>query len=367
MKFSINRDALLKPLSLAVGVIENRHTLPILSNVLLSLKGNKLTLVGTDAEIEISAHAQVEEAIQDGDITLPAKKLLDIVKSLSSDKHVMLSSDDNKVSVTSGKSRFVLSSMPASDFPVTNQSVAATSITLSAKDLGVLIDSTAFAMAQQDVRYFLNGMLWELDKERFRVVATDGHRLAMCDLDQEGLDISEKHQMIVPYKGIQELSRLMSDEDELSIGFNDNNLRVETPSFVFTSKLIDGKFPDYQRVLPQGTDKVVLGSRQQFKESFSRVAILSNEKFKGVRLEIKPGEMLVSANNPDQEEAEESVQVEYDGDSLEIGFNVKYLIDVFGVIKQDKIKIELSDGNSSALISACEHDRAVYVVMPMRL
>lgn len=366
MKFSLNREALLKPLSLAAGVVERRHTLPILSNLLLKIQGKQLTIVGTDAEIEIAAALQVEEGAE-GELTLPAKKLLDICKSLRDDSVINASVDNERVVITSGKSRFTLASLPAQDFPVVKPAEQTASFSIAASDLKKLIDKTSFAMAQQDVRYFLNGMLWELESSRLRVVATDGHRLAMCDQVLTGASISEKQQIIVPRKGIQELARLLEDDGKVDVSFDSHHIRIKAGEVVFTSKLIDGKFPDYERVLPKNSDKEVLADRNTLKESLSRVSILSNEKFRGVRLNIQSGELTVSANNPEQEEAEENLAIDYQGDKLEIGFNVGYLIDVCNVIKDDQVRMQLSDSNSSALVGSTEDSDAVYVVMPMRL
>ncbi len=368
MKFSISRDALLKPLNLVAGVVERRQTLPILANVLLVVDKEWLSLTGTDLEVELVGRVRLSDAASDnGEITIPARKLVDICKSLPEGCEISFTVEDGKVLVRSGRSRFTLSSLPARDFPNVEDSMGTHKVTLMQGQLRRLIDKTAFAMAQQDVRYYLNGMLWELKPDVLRVVATDGHRLAMCALESAFPDQAPK-QVILPRKGVLELSRLLTDEgSEISIVIGDNHIRANTDDFTFTSKLVDGKFPDYERVLPRNSDKTVLGDREELRQAFTRTAILSNEKYRGVRLTVESGSMQIVANNPEQEEAEENVSVEYQGDSLEIGFNVSYLLDVLGVLDSEKVKLSLADPNSSALLEEPEHGDAVYVVMPMRL
>jgi DNA polymerase-3 subunit beta len=367
MHFVISREAFLKPLQLVSGVVERRQTLPVLSNVLLDLKGSELSLTGTDLEVELVGRVIVNQAHVPGAVTLPARKLLDICKSLSDDANIELSLTDNKVTLKSGRSRFTLTTLPASEFPAVDEQPDTFSITMAQSKLRDLLDSTSFAMAQQDVRYYLNGMLFEVARDFLRVVATDGHRLAMETFNTTN-PISEPQQFILPRKGIVEMARLLTDDSgEISLTFGQNNIRASVPFFTFTSKLVDGRFPDYNRVLPKGGNKVLLGNCQELRQAFSRASILSNEKYHGVRLLISNGELKILANNPEQEEAEEIVSVEYDGDPLEVGFNVSYLIDVLSTLKSGRVRITLSDPNSSALLEAEEGSDALYVVMPMRL
>lgn len=367
MKFTVKRDALLKPLNLVAGVVERRQTLPILSNVLLVTNGNQLSLTGTDLEVEIVGRLAVEDCGDDGEITVPARKLLDICKSLPEGGDLEFSSSDQKVTVKCGRSRFTLSTLPASDFPNVEEGPGSFEIIILQGQLKRLIERTAFAMAQQDVRYYLNGMLWEASKNQLKVVATDGHRLAMCNLTTD-LDIEEVKQVIVPRKGVNELARLlMAENSSINIVFGTNHMKATMEEFTFTSKLVDGKFPDYDRVLPKGINKEIIGSRQELKQAFARTAILSNEKYRGIRLVLSNGNLHILANNPEQEEAEEAVNVEYEGDTLEIGFNVSYLVDVLGVLSGEKVKLSLSDSNSSALLEEAEDSDSQYVVMPMRL
>jgi DNA polymerase-3 subunit beta len=367
MKFVIARDALLKPLNLVAGVVERRQTLPILANVLLVLDGDHLSLTGTDLEVELVGRVKLGSPGEAGELTVPARKLVDICKSLPEGCDIEFKAEEGKVTVRSGRSRFTLSTLPAREFPNVEDSIGTHKISLEQGQLRRLIDRTAFAMAQQDVRYYLNGMLWELQKSTLRVVATDGHRLAMCTLAKD-FGVDEPKQVILPRKGVLELSRLLQDEGaEVTIVIGNNHIRATTDEFTFTSKLVDGKFPDYDRVLPKNAEKAVLGSREELRQAFTRTAILSNEKYRGVRLTLTDGSVQIVANNPEQEEAEEEVSVDYQGDSLEIGFNVSYLLDVLGVLSGEQVKLSLSDPNSSALLEESEDGDSLYVVMPMRL
>ncbi|MCB1853397.1 MAG: DNA polymerase III subunit beta [Pseudomonadales bacterium] len=367
MKFTISRDALLKPLNLVAGVVERRQTLPILANVLLVLEGDHLSLTGTDLEVELVGRVQLAGAGDSGEVTVPARKLVDICKSLPEGSNIDFTVQDNRVTVKSGRSRFTLSTLPAREFPNVEDSMGTHQFTVKQGQLRRLIDRTGFAMAQQDVRYYLNGMLWEIRDKHLRVVATDGHRLAMCTLPGK-IDASDDVQVILPRKGVLELARLLLEDDaDIAIVIGSNHIRATTEHFTFTSKLVDGKFPDYQRVLPRSPDKVVLGSRLELRQAFTRTAILSNEKYRGVRLKLTPNTLDIVANNPEQEEAEEAVAVDYDGDTLEVGFNVSYLLDVLGVLSGDQVKLSLSDPNSSALLEESDADDSLYVVMPMRL
>ena len=368
MQFSVARESLLKPLQMLSGVVEKRQTLPILSNILVSLNDSELSLTGTDLEVELAVKIKVVSASSGGEITVPARKLFDICKSLPDNSLIAFSIAENKCLVNSGRSKFSLMTLPATEFPKVVGETENLSFDLHQVELKDLIEATSFAMAQQDVRYYLNGMLFEIANQNLKLVATDGHRLAMAELALEGLE--SDRQIILPRKGIIEMSRLLSDgREDITLSLGQNQIRVSMPEFTFTSKLVDGNFPDYKRVLPKGGNKVVAGNRQELKNAFSRVSILSNEKYRGVRVMLSPGELRVLANNPEQEEAEEAVVVNYDGDPLEIGFNVTYVIDVLNTLQSDEVKITLSDANSSALLEALSDSapEALYVVMPMRL
>ncbi len=368
MKFVISRDALLTPLNLVAGVVERRQTLPILSNVKIALEEDRLALTGTDLEVELVGRVQLEQAGESGEVTVPARKLVDIVKSLPEGSQIKFEEKEGKVTVRSGRSRFTLSTLPAREFPDIEDSMGTHQFTLKQGQLKRMIDRAGFAMAQQDVRYYLNGMLIEVAGKQLRVVATDGHRLAMCTLPGE-VDLEGEVSVILPRKGVLELGRLLLEEDgEIAVVIGSNHLRATTHTFTFTSKLVDGKFPNYERVLPKTPDKIVMSSRQELRQAFSRTAILSNEKYRGVRLKLTTGTLDIVANNPEQEEADEAVPVQYKGDNLEIGFNVSYLLDVLGVLSGEEVKLSLSDPSSSVLLEeADEGGDSLYVVMPMRL
>jgi DNA polymerase-3 subunit beta len=366
MKFVISREALLRPLQLVAGVVEKRQTLPVLSNVLLEVEGQQLSLTGTDLEVELVGRVTLEEVGQEGEITVPGKKLMDICRSLPDGSMIEFEQDDQRVNVRAGRSRFTLSSLPATEFPNVEEIAGEQAFTLEQGKLRRVIDRVGFAMAQQDVRYYLNGMLLEVNANSLRSVATDGHRLATCAVSANGPESAQ--QLIVPRKGVLELSKLLTDaEASVTLYLSPNHIRAEAGDFTFTSKLVDGKFPDYGRVIPKNGNKVVLADRQELRQVFARTAILSNEKYRGVRLVLSSENLQVFANNPEQEEAEESIAVDYQGDSLEVGFNVSYLQDVLGVIDSDQVKLTLSDANSSALLEEPENSDAMYVVMPMRL
>jgi DNA polymerase-3 subunit beta len=368
MKFVISRESLLKPLNLVAGVVERRQTLPILSNVMLVLEGKQLSITGTDLEVELVGRVDLEQAPDSGgEITVPARKLADICKSLPDGSDILFSLEDQRLIIKSGRSRFILSSLSASDFPNVEEGPGNQGFSVKQGVLKRLIDRTSFAMAQQDVRYYLNGMLWEIRSGQLRLVATDGHRLAVCTLPAD-IVTEDNLQVILPRKGVIELARLLMNEDEnVEIVIGTNHIRATTTEFTFTSKLVDGKFPDYDRVLPKSSTKAIFGSRDELRQAFTRTSILSNEKYRGVRLLLSDNSIQIVANNPEQEEAEETVSVDYQGETLEIGFNVSYLLDVLGVLSGDQVKISLSDSNSSALLEESEESDSMYVVMPMRL
>ena len=366
MKFSVNRELLLKPLQQVAGVVERRQTLPVLSNLLLQVMGNRLSMTGTDLEVELIGRLEVVSQ-EDGEITVPARKLVDICREIPEKADIDFSLNENRLEIRSGRFRSTLSTLPAVDFPSVDQASPEMTAELDSKAFKKLLDQTAFAMAQQDVRYFLNGMLIELGNNQVRAVATDGHRLAMSDLEQKGLDGQAK-QVIVPRKGVIEIQRLLQEvEDKVVVSIGASHLGVTSAIFTLTTKLVDGNFPDYDRVIPKDGNKVVVADRQELRQALSRTAILSNEKFRGIRVLISSGQLQLSANNPEQEEAEEAVSVEYQGDNLEVGFNVSYLQDVLGVIGSEKVRLTLLDSNSSAVLEDPDREDAVYVVMPMKL
>ena len=301
-----------------------------------------------------------------GEVTIPGRKLLDICKALPEGATVKLSVQGDRATVQSGRSKFVLSTLPANEFPVIESIDADRTITLSQGELAHLLDKTHFSMAQQDVRYYLNGLMLETEKNRLRAVATDGHRLALCDVAMPAVK-GAKAQVIVPRKGVMELQRLLTGEGEVQIAVGTNHIRVQLGDRTFTSKLIDGRFPDYDRVIPTVAKNRVTASRDALRGALQRAAILSNEKYRGVRLEFSPDNLRIQANNPDQEEAEDEVEVSYSGEPMEIGFNVNYLLEALSAVSADEVEIGLVDPSSSCVVSAPQDEKCLYVVMPMRL
>jgi DNA polymerase III subunit beta len=366
MKLSANRETILQPLQAVMGVVERRQTMPILANVLLSARNGRLAVTATDLEVELVA--SVEVSVQSaGDITVPGRKLLDICRALPDGVNITLSVDGEKAVVRAGRSRFTLSSLPASEFPTIEEISAQQTLELPQAEFHSLLDQTHFSMAQQDVRYYLNGMLLETDGSLLRAVATDGHRLALCEI-QLASKANTNQQVIVPRKGVLELQRILGSEGTVSLSIGTNHVRVQIGEIRFTSKLIDGRFPEYGRVIPAAPNKTVKADRETLRHALQRTAILSNEKYRGIRLTIKPNALTIQAHNPEQEEAEEEIEVSYQGDDLEVGFNVNYLLDALAAIKAPEVVMGLTDSNSSCLIRSPEKESsAKYVVMPMRL
>jgi DNA polymerase-3 subunit beta len=366
MKFKINRETLLPTLQIVCGVVERRQTLPILSNILLTIENNFLSLMSTDMEVELMVRL-AETFDVSGEITLPARKLLDICRTLPESAELDFEINNDKTRIRSERSRFTLATLPATEFPSIDITETNLCFTISQERFRTLLENTQFAMAQQDVRYYLNGLLLELENNRLRAVATDGHRLALDETDII-VDIEEPLQIIVPRKGISELMRLLKDsEDEAQVQISTNHIRIIVGNLQFTSKLIDGRFPDYQRVIPQEPGSFAIVNRERLKQSLTRASILSNEKYRGIRVILQKTSLRALAHNQEQEEAEEEIEVEYSGDELEIGFNVAYLLDTLGIIKTEKVRIGVSDSNSSCLILPEIETESKYVVMPMRL
>lgn len=366
MKISISRDAILIPLQTANNVIERRQTLPILSNVLMSVKNNTLSLTGTDLEVEIINHCSIENN-EEGETTLPARKLLDICKALPEGANIEITIDQERAILKSGRSRFSLSTLAASEFPSIDALISPFEFTVPQKIFKKLIDQTQFCMAQQDVRYYLNGLMLELSNDQMIAVATDGHRLAFCQAAVT-LTPGETRQVIIPRKAVSEISRLLEDSDEdVKVSLSENHIRITFSDVIFTSKLIDGKFPDYQQVIPQKCDNEVKSSRDNLYQSFHRTSVLSNEKYRGMRLQLSQNQLTATVHNPEQDEAEEVIEVTYLGDEFEIGFNVAYLLDALSAIKSEEVVMQLTDSNHSCLLFGTDDVDSKYVVMPMRL
>jgi DNA polymerase-3 subunit beta len=366
MKFTIQREELLPALQSVSGVVERRQTLPILSNVLLGTGPKGMRFTATDMEVELVATVD-KTTKESAEVTLPARKLLDICRALPDAAAVHLETDGDRALLTSGKSRFTLATLPSREFPLIEMTDGVVEFELPRADLKGLLDQTAFAMAQQDVRYYLNGLLIEVTANRVRAVATDGHRLALSDV-ATSTSADTPIQVIVPRKGVMELIRLLSDADEnVRIQITRNHIRVDLGRLQFTSKLIDGKFPDYDKVIPPESNSPILADREQLRQGLIRASILSNEKYRGVRIMLGKNSLRALAHNPDQEEAEEEIEVKYGGEELEIGFNVSYLLDALAIIRADTVRITMTDPGTSALVLPDPPTACKYVVMPMRL
>lgn len=371
--FSIERDALLGAMQLVAGVLEKRQTLPILSHVLFTIEGDRLAMVATDLELELVSHATLSAPVSKSlSITMPGRKLFDLCRALPEGSTLTLNCQPTRVVVESkldhAKSRFDMATLPADDFPrMAVGDEQASVFALPQKVLKDLLLRTQFAMAQQDVRHYLNGLLLELLPGSVRAVATDGHRLALSTVAYK--HGQEPRQLIVPRKGALELARFLEDSDDtIELRMTERNIGVHATSFSFVSKLIDHRFPDYQRALPQAGDKSVEINRSLLKASLSRVAILSNEKFRGISIKFENGKGHIVANNPEQEIAEETLDLQYNGPSLEVGFNVNYLLDVLNVLSTDTVRFVLTDATGSVEIRGVgTDDDSMYVVMPLRL
>ena len=369
MKFVINRETLLRPLLIVRGVIEQRQTLPVLSNLLITARDGVLAFTATDSEVELEARVTVDDW-DGGETTVPARKFIDICQALPGEAKVEFALDsDNKVHIRSGRSRFTLTTIPASDFPTTDEVADESEFTIAQSDLKRLIDLTQFAMARQDVRYYLNGLLLEVTPQQVKAVATDGHRLAVAQLDAE-TGVEESKSIIIPRKGVIELARLLTGEDvELKVRVGTNAVQMTIDDVRFSSKLIDGKFPDYGRVVPdvEQCDKRLSMDRESLRQCLVRASVLSSDKHRTVRLTLGSGIMKVAANNPEQETAEDELEIEYAGENLDIGFNVSYLIEALATLPSETADVFLSDASSSCLIQPHGRSSCQFVVMPMRL
>jgi len=362
----IARDALLKPLQAVSGIVERRHTLPILANVLLEQKDAKVFVTATDLEMQITAVADL--AGKEGQsTTVAARKLQDLLRALPDGSTVSIDASGSKMTVRAGRSRFNLQTMPAADYPrISLGSDKLQTLSLPQKDLRALFRLAEFAMAQQDIRYYLNGMLLVIDQASLQAVATDGHRLSWASLDVPGS--FTRQEVILPRKTVLELGKLLADTEEpVTIDILANQVRFRFANVELVSKVVDGKFPDYNRVIPTGHGKLIELSRTELLSALQRAAILSNEKFRGVRLVLSPGQLRIICTNAEQEEAEEELEVPYQGEALDIGFNITYLVDVLGNLASENVQLAFGDANSSALVTMPGRDDYKYVVMPMRI
>ncbi len=370
MRFTAERDTFLKPLRMVAGVVERKHSQssPVLSNVLIQVEGQYFSLTTTDQEVELVSQGTLEQpALENGAVTVPVRKLMDICKTLPENQTLSLAEESEKVILRAGRSRFALSTLPVADFPNLNEQAGDFEFLIPKNKLRALIEQTSFAMAEQDVRYYLNGMLLEVKNGCIYGVAADGHRLAFGKMVLSG-DNSKGIRVIVPRKGILELQRILDDSDEeIKIILGNNHIRAITKDVQLTSKLLDGRFPDYERIVMTDGNKVFTGKRETLKGSFQRASSLFSDRFRGVRLRLTQGCLKILATNTEQDEVEEDLEIDYEGNELEIGFNIKYLIDFLNVIQTDNIKFTFSDSNSSARVEGVGAESGVYVIMPMRI
>ena len=367
MKFSAQRESLLTPLQHVIGAVERRQTSAILGNILIEAN-DTVQLTASDSEIELQALADIH-IDQTGSVTVPARKLFDICRHLPDSARIDIDVEGDKAKIKSGRSRFTLSTLPANEFPKADSLNEAQLVTLTVEEMQKSLQSTAFSMAQQDVRFYLNGLLLEIGKQRLSCVATDGHRLAYAKNDTKA-EPENPVRAIVPRKSVGELQRLLGTaepDDAIAIHVTPQQLQIELNGVRLTTKLIDGSFPDYNRVIPIDSDKELVIDCTTLKQALTRASVLSNEKYRGVRLALQNGLVTITTKNPEQEEAIDELEVDYNGDSAEIGFNVQYLLDVLSAIDTENAIIRLKDGNSSALITPEQDDDRKYVVMPMRL
>ena len=361
------RDNLLRPLQVVSGIVERRHTLPILANILIRKDGEKVSFLSTDIEVQITTRAQIGRGADVTATTVAARKLLDILRALPEGDDVSLSLANKRMTVQAGKSRFALQTLAAEEFPTVAQAEHFNAtVTLPQKTLKHLFNMVHFAMAQQDIRYYLNGMLLVVDGTNVIAVATDGHRLAFCQVQAE--QEFARQEVIIPRKTILELQRLLEETDDtVQLDIAANQVKLTFGDIELISKLVEGKFPDYNRVIPKGYKNDFTMGRDQLLRALQRAAIMTSDKFKGVRCILNPGSMKISSTNADQEEAVEEIEIDYGGDSVDIGFNVTYLLDVLNNLKCDNVNIALGDANSSALITIPDNADFKYVVMPMRI
>ena len=367
MDITVQREALLKPLQAVSGVVEKKQTLPVLSNVLLTVKDSRLHLTGTDLEIELIGFVPIKTLTTEGTTTVSARKLFDICRTLPDNSDIRLTLEGNNLVVRAADSSFRLNTLSPQDFPSLEETQSTVSFSIKQEYLKNIFTKTYFAMGQQDVRHYLNGAYLDIGQGTVKCVAADGHRLALATIHDEGIGSAEA-KLILPRKSVLELIRLLKDDDgdTAKICIGDGRFQVLTDAFIFTTKLINAQYPDYTRLIPVGST-VAVGEREAIKQALTRTSILSNEKFRGVRFQLEENKLRITANNSDQEHAEEDVALSYNGSNMEIGFNVAYLLDVVSSITTDAIHCAFTDPNNGVLIKSDHDDECLYVVMPMRL
>ncbi len=366
MDITVNREHLLPILNKVVGVVERRQTLPILGNLLVSADEGRVSIIGTDLEIEIRSSSEAIVA-EGGRVTIPARKLSEICRSLREGADIRFMVTGDRCVLTAERGRYVLGTLPAADFPNVEAQPAEEVFTVEESTLKRLLEKTGFAMAQQDVRYYLNGLLLQVEKEVVRAVATDGHRLAAFE-SACSVDLKESRSVIIPFKTVNELRRQLGFGSSIvQVEIGERLIRFLAGRTVTTSKLVDGRYPEYERVIPTGLSKVAYADKDSLKRALSRTAILSNEKYRGVRLVFEPNVLRLVAHNPEQEEAVEEMELVYSGEPTTIGFNVAYLSDLLNAVDSESVEVRFEDGNSSSLWRGKEASGETYVVMPMRL
>lgn len=361
------RNNIIKPIQTVSGVVERKQPLPILANILIKKKGNIVSFIGTDLDIQICTESPI--GIDDGDFstTVSARKINDILSTLKDEDNITIGSKGDHLTLKSGKSKFELQTLPADDFPSMNQSEFTHGFSMPCQKFRYMLSMVYFAAAQNNIRFFLNGVLISAENQTIKAVATDGHRLALCQIDQSET-VSKKFDAIIPRKTVKELMRLIPDSEEmLSFDISSNQIKVMFNGIEIISKLIEGRFPDYERVIPSTNDKIFLVNRDELSLALQRVAILTTDKFKGVRWTLSSGKLIIAATNAEMEEAEDEIEIQYSGENLEIGFNVSYLLDVLNVLKNNEVRFSLGGPLSSALITMPDSENFKFVVMPMSI
>jgi len=367
MEFVVNRDTLWPIVGRVIGVVERRQTLPILGNLMVTARDGLVRFTGSDQEVEVTAECAADVS-EEGETTVPGRKLADICRSLNEGADIRFTTKNDRCVLTAGRGRFALGVLSATDYPLMEAEQGGRGIPLAEGVLKRLLEKTAFAMAQQDVRYYLNGLLVEFQGTSMTAVATDGHRLARYRVRLGDADLGEARQVIVPSKTVLELKRLLGNTEEVvDFSVGTKSVRIAVGQTTMVSKLVDGRYPDYERVIPHSLDKTTILNKDELKSALSRTAILSNEKYRGVRLAFDEGVLRLLAHNPEQEEAEEEIESDYSGESISIGFNVAYLMDVLNAIDAEKVQVQFQDSNSSSIWRGLDSEDETYVVMPMRL
>jgi len=368
MEFSITKENLVQPLSLIMGVVDKKQTSQILSFVLLKVLDNKIILTATDSDIEIKININVITSSKVDAFTFPGKKLLDICKTLPDNSEIKFLLDNNKIKVLSGKSKFLLSTIEASEFPVIKEKLQGSSFPIPKNILKGLLQITQFSMAQTDIRHYFLGMLWELKQGILRVITTDGHRLSIAERNNLDINLSELKRIIIPKKSILELIKLLPDEmDKVWVTLTDSYMLVKDDNFCFTTKLLDATFPNYESVILKNPENIVTVEKEILKQSLLRVSVLTNEKSRAVRFILSNNILSITSNNPEQEQAEEELEVQYQGKKLEIGFNVSYLLDILNILPDGEVEIKMKDANSSVSVSSKNNFPGLYIVMPLHI